>query len=89
MRHALAGRAGSIVLAALIAHVAWHWMTERWEALVMVPWPTLDAANVAMFLFWAGALVLLATGVRAVVTRLRLEPVRTATEDHASAVPSH
>ena len=30
MRHALAGRAGSIVLAALIAHVAWHWMTERW-----------------------------------------------------------
>jgi hypothetical protein len=74
-RHVLTGRVGSIILSALIAHVGWHWMTDRWDALSRVRWPSLDAANVTTLLFWAGALVLLATGVRAAVTRLRLETV--------------
>jgi hypothetical protein len=39
-----ARRAGTVILSALIAHVAWHWMTERLDALRYVRWPSLDEA---------------------------------------------
>src|SRR5208283_3411662 len=29
-RYAVAERMGTIILSALVAHTAWHWMTERW-----------------------------------------------------------
>lgn len=35
-------RAGVIVLSALIAHVAWHWLAERWGELAKFPWPKPD-----------------------------------------------
>jgi len=39
-----ARRAGVVILSALVAHVAWHWMVERLETLRFVRWPPLDAA---------------------------------------------
>src|SRR5260370_32821268 len=36
-------RIGTIVLSALVAHTAWHWMLERGDRLSQFPWPALDA----------------------------------------------
>jgi hypothetical protein len=43
---------GTIILSAFVAHTAWHWMTERWEALRMfnVAWPAMDAGGLASLL---------------------------------------
>jgi hypothetical protein len=43
-RYVLPERIGVIVLSALVAHTAWHWMIERGEQLAKFPLPTLDAA---------------------------------------------
>ena len=45
-------RIGTIILSALVAHTAWHWMTERWAILrqFRFEWPVLDLA------FWATAM---------------------------------
>jgi hypothetical protein len=42
-------RAGTIVLSALVAHSAWHWMTDRWSVLrqYRFEWPTFDLVLLA------------------------------------------
>ena len=72
-RYVLPGRVGSIILSAILADIGWHWMTERWEALSKVRWPTLDLANLSLLVFWMAGLALAACDVIEVVTRLRLE----------------
>jgi hypothetical protein len=72
-RHVLPGRVGDIILAALVAHLGWHWMEQRYGDLAAAPWPTPDAAGVAMLLGWAAALLLIGTAVVAVLRRLRLD----------------
>jgi HupE / UreJ protein len=57
LQRPIARRAGVVILSALVAHVAWHWMVERWEALRFVRWPSLDAAAFGWML---AGLVLLA-----------------------------
>jgi len=62
-RYVVAERVGTIILSALVAHTAWHWMTERGAALTeySVVWPTLDLAfaigamRLAMLAIVAGA----------------------------------
>lgn len=51
-KHVVTERLGTILLSALVAHTAWHWMLDRAGTLrqYRVQWPTLDAA------FLAGAL---------------------------------
>jgi len=73
-RFVLPGRVGTIILGALVAHIGWHWMTERWDALVRVPWPSLDLANAVVLLIWLAGLALAGGLVVAVVSRLRLQP---------------
>ena len=46
-RHALAERAGVIILSALVAHTGWHWMLERGDILLKTDWPRLDASALA------------------------------------------
>ena len=48
-KYVVAERAGTILLSALVAHTAWHWMLERGAALGQyeLAWPTLDAAFAA------------------------------------------
>jgi hypothetical protein len=43
-RFVMRERIGTIVLSALVGHVAWHWMPDRWTALRQFPAPELDAA---------------------------------------------
>ncbi len=52
-------RIGTIVLSTLVAHTAWHWMTERFEVLrkYHVEWPTMDAAFLAGAMRWMMLLV--------------------------------
>ena len=42
-RFVVAERMGTIILSALVAHTAWHWMTERGAQLLQFPWPAVDA----------------------------------------------
>lgn len=50
-------RIGTIILSALVAHTAWHWMLERGEQLSQFPWPTLDAASMASAMRWLMAIL--------------------------------
>jgi hypothetical protein len=53
-------RAGTIILSALVAHTAWHWLTERWADLRKFPLPNIDAAALAGILRWAIVAIVLA-----------------------------
>jgi len=50
-------RLGVILLSAVVAHTAWHWMTERWAVLSRFPLPELDAAAAASLMRWAMAAI--------------------------------
>jgi len=50
--YVVAERMGTIILSAIVAHTAWHWMTERFGVLrqFRFEWPVIDA------LFWVAAM---------------------------------
>jgi uncharacterized membrane protein len=50
-------RMGVIILSTVVAHTAWHWMTERWTTLSRFPFPALDAAAAASLMRWAMAAI--------------------------------
>jgi hypothetical protein len=47
-------RIGALILSALVAHTAWHWLTERGEQLFQYSWqaPAFDAAFFAAAMRW-------------------------------------
>ena len=51
-RYAVAERMGTIILSAIVAHTAWHWMLDRGSVLrqYRFSWPVLDAALLATVL---------------------------------------
>jgi hypothetical protein len=53
-RYVVAERTGTIILSALVAHTAWHWTNERWDALRLFrfQWPVVDAAFLAGAMRW-------------------------------------
>jgi len=59
-RYAVAERTGTIILSALVAHTAWHWMTERWAVFSKyhIEMPVFDAALWASLLRWLMFLVI-------------------------------
>jgi hypothetical protein len=59
-RFVVAERMGTIILSALVAHTAWHWMLDRADRLRQFPlrWPALGAAQLAAVL--RGLMVLVA-----------------------------
>jgi HupE/UreJ protein len=61
-RYVVAERMGTIILSALVAHTAWHWMIDRGAILARFrfQWPVLDAAFLASLLRWLMAAVVLA-----------------------------
>ena len=76
-RYVVAERMGTIILSAIVAHTAWHWMMERWSDLSRFDWPMMTAAGWADALRWLMGLVLLAglAWLVAVVRRVhRAEP---------------
>lgn len=82
-------RLGIVVLSALIAHTAWHWMLERGAELGKFGVPAMDAASTASALRWAIGAVVLATAVWVVNRRLgpRLRGDDGARESAQSADP--
>lgn len=56
-------RVGAIILSALVAHTAWHWMIERGADLGKHPWPALNAATLSSALWWAMAAVAMAAAL--------------------------
>jgi hypothetical protein len=61
-RYVVAERMGTVVLSALVAHTAWHWMIDRWGQLRQFPvtLPVLNMAFWATAMRWAMAVVVLA-----------------------------
>jgi hypothetical protein len=61
-RYVVAERMGTIILSALVAHTAWHWMTERADKLskFRFQWPEVNAAFLVSAMHWMMIVVLLA-----------------------------
>ncbi len=62
-RYMVAEWLGVIIMSALIAHVAWHWMIERGEQLAKFPFPKIDAAFLASAMRGLMAMMILALAV--------------------------
>lgn len=77
-RFVVAERMGTIILSALVAHTAWHWMVDRAERLSLYrfEWPTLTAAALATATFWLMLMVILAGLAWLVFGVLRRWPIR-------------
>lgn len=62
-RFAVAERAGTILLSAIVAHTAWHWMTERGGQLFQFRWepslPVFDLALLAAAMRWGMLLLII------------------------------
>jgi hypothetical protein len=61
-RYVVAERMGTIILSALVAHTAWHWMLDRYDRLrqFRFEWPEINAAFLAGALRWLMLLVIAA-----------------------------
>ena len=57
-RGAMSGRMGIIVLSAIVAHIAWHWMIDRGEIFWQTPWPQLTESGLMILARWTLALAL-------------------------------
>jgi len=74
-RYVVEERIGTIIVSALVAHTAWHWMSERAGQLAQFPWPGMTVAQLAgavrglMLLVAAGAIAWVAD---ALIRRSRL-----------------
>jgi len=62
-RFVVAERMGTIIVSAIVAHTAWHWMTERGSQLLEFPGPTMDALWLSDILNWTMAGVALAGAI--------------------------
>src|SRR5215469_2209590 len=62
-RYVVAQRLGTIILSALVAHQAWHWMEDRFDALAQFPWPAITPDGILSALRWATVLVAVAAVV--------------------------
>jgi hypothetical protein len=64
-RFVVAERMGTIILSALVAHTAWHWMIDRWERLRLYSfeWPQINV----LFLVGLTRWLLIAVGIAALL----------------------
>ena len=72
-RYVVAERMGTIILSALVAHTAWHWMIDRAGVLrqYRYEWPALDAAFLVSATRWAMVIVILFGAIWLVFGALR------------------
>jgi hypothetical protein len=61
-RYVVAERMGAIILSAIVAHTAWHWMTDRYAVLQQFPWPEVTAADAASAIRWLMVLIVILAG---------------------------
>ncbi len=64
-RYVVAERMGTIILSALVAHTAWHWMLDRADRLrqYRLQWPEITAALLASATRWLMLIVLAAAPI--------------------------
>jgi len=67
-RGAMSGRMGIIVLSAIVAHIAWHWMIGRGQVLWDTPWPLPTPAGLMILAQWVIALIV-AVGAAKLLTK--------------------
>jgi hypothetical protein len=81
-RFGVAERMGTIILSALVAHTAWHWLIERGAQLrqFRFEWPELNAALLAGTMRWLMVIVALAGVAWVVRTLLRQRAARLRTD---------
>ena len=72
-RYVLPERIGTIVISALVAHTAWHWMLDRGAELLKFPFPTIDAAFLASLM--RGLMAALALAAAVTVANLLLRRI--------------
>jgi hypothetical protein len=72
LRRVLVGPVGMIILSAIVAHTAWHWMIERGDVLWQVEWPQLDRAGITILARWLAGLLITGAGVRFLAGRMRI-----------------
>ncbi len=88
-RRVVAERMGTIILSALVAHTAWHWMTARGAQLLQYDftWPAVSPALIVAALRW-GTLLLIcvaaAWALSAVYRRLAERPRAEALDPHVT-----
>jgi len=72
-RYVVAERMGTIILSALVAHTAWHWMIDRGTVLrqFRFTWPVWTAASLASAMRWSMLAVIAAGLMWGVLTLLR------------------
>ena len=64
-RYSFPERAGTILLSAYVAHIAWHWTVERWGAfrLYSIEWafPSFDLNLLAVSMRWGMLVMIIVT----------------------------
>lgn len=65
-RYVVEQRMGTIILSALVAHTAWHWMADRYGEFSQYPiqMPVMDLAFIAALMRWAMLLLILYAAIR-------------------------
>lgn len=59
-RYVVNERVGAVILSALVAHTAWHWMEERFGVLSAFEWPGVDPVTLLLLVRVLFAVVLVA-----------------------------
>jgi HupE / UreJ protein len=59
-RYVVSERMGVIIVSAIVAHQAWHWMVDRFAVLQRFPWPKITTAGVRSGLGWLSVAVVMA-----------------------------
>jgi HupE/UreJ protein len=84
-RYVVAERMGTIILSAIVAHTAWHWMIDRYQVMrqYQIQWPALEAAPLAKALRLL-MLIVIAAGLVWLVFGLLWPKIVPAAEDPAA-----
>ncbi len=83
-RFLVAERMGTVVLSAVVAHTAWHWMADRFGVLRQFPWPSVTSAGLASGMRWLMLAIAIAGTYVAWRARAR---IRTRAASVGSVVP--
>jgi hypothetical protein len=62
-RYVVPYRVGSIILSAIVAHQAWHWMEDRWDALSQFSMPSITPEGILSTIPWVIALLTVAAAL--------------------------
>jgi hypothetical protein len=84
-RFVVAERIGTIIISALVAHTAWHWMLERGERLKQFGWPAMNAATLASAIRWLMVILVLAGAVWLIGTFRRRKVIDPEIKNHETA----